>query len=214
MFRCVSVLVFAAVSISFMPLPARAQSQDAASGIAGAWRLNHELSGDPLTISPMPTGGTRQGGGYNGGGGGGVRGGFGGGGTFGGGGYRGGGGAERVSDEDFKKMRALAGEASRRPDHLAITFKDGSATFTDDTGAVHTFPVNDKKADVEFGAERIETRSRWANTMLVQEFKAAQLTLTRTVQTSTDGKELIVTIRTGAGRGGESSAKYVYDHDE
>ena len=96
MSRSVSLLLITVISVAVAPLRARAQSprdSNPGNSIAGAWRLNHELSGDPMTISPMPAPGGRQGGGFGGGFGGGGRGGGFGGGSFGGGGGRSGGGS-------------------------------------------------------------------------------------------------------------------------
>ncbi len=195
--------------------PAAAQD----NGIAGAWRLNKDLSAEPAPATEagqLPPGG-RSGGGIGGRTGSSGRGGgrgFGGrsGGGFGGG--RGGAmGGASVSQEDQARMRELTREMNQPPERLALEVSGTGLIVTDDTGAVRTFPIGEKK-DVDFGSVSIDVRTRWDGATLIQDFKGGPMTMTRTFQVVTGGRQLVVTYRTSGGRGGQQpSMKYVYDRE-
>jgi len=199
--------------------------------IAGTWHLNEELSPDASRRSQAPpdagSGGTgdtgrrvggrggygRPGGGGGGfGGGGGRRGGMG----RGGGGFGGGRGSLAEGAEDRNRMRALIREMRQEPKRLALVVKDKQLNATEDDGAVITLPLNDKKTKVELDGEKIEARAKWDGANLVTEWSAARVKLTRTYESSADGKVLTVRVVPQEKKGSAPvgpSMMLVYDRD-
>jgi hypothetical protein len=215
-------------------LAAGSTTNPSAPLIAGAWHLNEDLSPDASRQRPGTPDGTppdtgdsgRRGrGGYGRPGGGGF-GGFGGG--FGrdgggGGGRRGGLGGGRGSiaagAEDRNRMRALMREMRQAPKRLALVVTD-TLKATEDDGTVLTLPLNDKKTKVELGGETIEARAKWDGANIVTEWEAGRVKLTRTFNSSPDGKVLTVVVAPknhdqNGDRGGPPlrSMTFVYDRD-
>jgi hypothetical protein len=200
--------------------------------LAGAWHLNEELSPDAAKRQqPSDTGGdpTRDGGrrggrgGYGRPGGGGGFGGFGGGmgrrgGMGRGGGGFGGGGRAGMAEgaEDRNRMRVLMREMRQAPKRLALVVKDKQLSATEDDGTVFSLPLTDKKTKVELGGEKLEARAKWDGSNIVTEWSAAKIKLTRTYESSPDGKVMTVRVIPQEKKGSAPvgpSMMLVYDRD-
>lgn len=169
--------------------------------IAGAWKINTQLSspslGSALGQNQPPAG--------RGGSTGGRRGGRGGGG-FGGG--RGGGNPEQAL-----QMRVLMREVTQPPDELTIVVTATQVTFTDGMGVIRRFQTNDKKEKVEFGTAKIDAKTKWDKDVLTFAMTAGQLKVTETYQARAEGSQLVATVKAeGGGRGGSAQPiRRVYD---
>jgi len=176
--------------------------------IAGAWRLNKEASRvEPGGTTSMPRDPVAQGRGD------GFRGRGGRGGPGFGDGRGSGGGAP--NEKNQAKIQALMHEVTAPPDRMAILIKNDLLTIAEGTGAVRRFPINGRRADVEFGAASIETHTTWKGTTLSQELKAGEVACVRTYELASENSaQLIVTMTmSGDARGGRSPAKFIYDRE-
>ena len=189
-----------------------AQDRIAVSGaaVAGAWRLNRELStkapqgmpgfGDDAGGRGRGAGGGPPGGGMGGPPGGGMGGPPGGGmgGPPGGGmgGPPGGGMGGPPSEEEMKRMRDIFREASESPEQIVIAPGDGVVTITDSNGLVRKFATNYKKEKHQTAAGVVETKTKWEGAALVIETSAGSgLKVTRSYRLTPEGRQLMVEVK-------------------
>jgi hypothetical protein len=181
-----------------------AQEQNAvpATAIAGAWRLNRELS----TKAPqgMPGVGDESGGRGRGFGGGPPGGGMGGppGGGMGGppgggmGGPPGGGMGAPPSEQEMKRMRDVLREASEAPEQVVIAPSDGIVAITDSNGLVRKFATSYKKEKHQTTVGVVETRTRWQGAVLTIETNpGGGLKVTRSYSLAPEGRQLVVEVK-------------------
>jgi hypothetical protein len=197
LFFCLSTLQ--APAVAQMPAPVL----PAAERVSGAWTLNKDLSTKPAT----PPGQQTRGGDRSGGGGGGRRGGFGGGRMGGGpsGGRSGGRGG------DAAKGMNLVRELGQSPDSLTIVLHDAALSITDSDGVSRKFAVDGKTEKIAIGGDSIDVKSRWNDDAIEQEFKAGSMKLVRTIETTTDGHQLVITVRPKDEDGAGRFDRFVYD---
>ena len=178
LFFCLTALVPSAARQS--PAPALPAPQR----LNGVWTINKDLSTKPAAPpSQDGRGGDR-------GGGGGRRGGFGGG-RMGGGP----GGGARMGGTDAAKAMALIRELGQSPDSLTIVMHETTLTVTDSDGVSRRFAVDGKAEKVAIGGESVEVKSRWTDDTLEQEFKIGSTKLIRLIDTTPDGRQLVLTVR-------------------
>jgi hypothetical protein len=212
---CLSLLA----SPSAQAAAAQTPREPAPVRLNGVWDLNKDISTKPM--APRPESGRegddggRSGGGRPGGGGGGRMPGMGGGR---GGGMRGGGGGRSGgSAEDIRKARSVMEELSQSPDRLTIVSKPDAVSITDPSGVIRKFVPNDKTEKVAMNGETIEVKSKWDGEVMTQEFKAGSAKFTRTIETTVDGHQLVITVMPkgdGGGVAGPSFMRFVYDRSQ
>ncbi len=173
-----------------------AQDRNAVPGaaVAGAWRLNRDLS----TKAPqgMPGFGDDAGGRGRGAGGGPPGGGMGGppGGRM--GGPQGGGMGGPPSEEEMKRMRDIFREASESPEQIVIAPGHGVVTITDSNGLVRKFATNYKTEKHQTAAGVVETKTKWEGAALVIETSAGSgLKVTRSYRLTPEGRQLMVEVK-------------------
>lgn len=198
-----ALFVSLAFVISSPPQQPAPTPLSAAERLNGAWTLNKDLSTKPAAAPGQ--GGSS---GDRGGGGGGRRGGFGGG-RMGGG--RSGGARSRI--QDGVKAMALIRELGQSPDALTMVLHDAALSITDSDGVSRRFTVNGKSETVAIGGDTIDVKSRWDDDALEQEFKVGSTKLIRTIETTTDGHQLVITVRPKGEdeRQGGRFDRFVYD---
>ena len=200
------------------PTSAQTPQQPAPDRLNGIWDLNKDQSTKPMAAPGGrgdDPGGRPGGGGPPGGGGmpgGGPPGGMGGGR---GGGMRGGGGPDGPggNSDDMKKLRAVMQEIGQAPVRLMIASHDGIVSITDPEGVVRRFAVTGKMEKVAINGSTIEITSAWAGESLSQEFKVGSNRFVRTIDTTPDGRQLLVTM-TPKGNNATGTAavqRFVYD---
>lgn len=213
LFLCLSLLVAPSAQAAVAQTP----QEPAPVRLNGVWDLNKDLSTKPMA-PPGESGreGDRGGGRRPGGGGGGMPGGMGGGR---GGGMRGGGGGGRGggSADDIRKARTVMQELGQSPARLTIVSKPDAVSITDPEGVIRKFVTNGKTDKVAMNGETIEVKSKWDGEVLTQEFKAGSAKFTRTIETTIDGHQLVITVTPkgdGGGVAGPSFMRFVYDRSQ
>lgn len=212
--------LFLVLALGVVPLaqePATAPQQPAHVRLNGVWDLNKDLSTKPMA-APGERGGDsgERGSGRSGSGGGGgsMPGGMGGGR---GGGMRGGGGEGRGNAGDLRKARDVMQELGQSPRRLTIVSKPTEISTADPEGVVRKFVVDGKTEKVAISGNTIEVKSKWDGEVLTQEFKAGSAKFIRTIETTIDGHQLVVTV-TPKGDGGSAAApaflRFVYDRSQ
>jgi hypothetical protein len=182
------------------PAGAQAPASAPAQRVSGVWALNKDLSTKPASLPRQnPQGGDR-------GGGGGRRGGFGGG-RMGGG--RSGGG--RSSGRDAITAMSLIRELGLSPEQLTIVLHDAALTITDSDGVSRKFAVDGKSEKVAIGGDSIDVKSRWHDEAIEQEFKIGSTKLVRLIETTTDGHQLVISVRPAKDDGAGRFDRFVYD---
>jgi len=129
-----------------------------------------------------------------------------------GGGMRGGGGA---SPDDLRKARAIMQELGQSPERLTIVSRPDAVTLTDTEGVVRKFVTDGKTDKVAINGNTIEVKSKWDGEALTQEFKAGSAKFTRTLETTVEGHQLVITVTPNGGGGGAAGPavmRFVYDH--
>lgn len=73
--------------------------------------------------------------------------------------------------------------------------------------------MNGKSETVAIGGETIDVKSSWDDDALEQEFKVGSTKLIRTIETTTDGHQLVITVRPKSEdeRQGGRFDRFVYD---
>lgn len=200
----VTALFFCLVSLSQAPAAQPpAAAAPAPSRLSGVWNINKDISTKPATPPGQDGRGGERGGG-NRSGGGGRRGGFGGGRM--GGGRSGGGGRS-----DAAKGMALIRELGQSPESLTIVLHDGALTITDSDGVSRKFAIDGKTEKIAIGGDSIEVKSHWTDDTLEQEFKLGSFKLLRMFDTTTDGHQLVITVKPKDEDGAGRFDRFVYD---
>ena len=205
----VAAYIFLAASgaaVAQAPSTVSAASQPAADRLNGIWDLNRDLSTKPMGAPGEPGAEGGRGGGRPGGGGGrggGMR----------GGGGRGGGGGGGGGADDMRKARSVMQEIGQSPSRLTILSRDRALTLTDPEGVVRKFALSGKKEKVAINGSTVEVTSKWNGDVVTQVFKVGSTKFERTVETTTDGHQLVITVtpKGSGGPAGPSFMRYVYD---
>jgi len=149
------------------------------------WTINKDLSTTPAAMPGDRAGGAggdRSGGSNRG--------------SFGGGrGARGGRGAGGSSVADARKAMALMRELGQAPDSLTIVSHDDQVSITDSDGVTRKFAASGKVEKIAIGGETVDVKSRWNDEVFAQEFKVGSVVLVRMIETTTDGHQLVMTIK-------------------
>jgi hypothetical protein len=178
-------MVTALLLCTAMLLPAgdvqEAPTAPAPERLNAVWALNKDLSTKPAAVAD------RIGGGEDRSGGAGRRGGFSGG--------RGGGRGRGGAPGDAQQAMRLLRELGQSPDTLTIVSRDGLVSITDNDGVTRRFTANGKAEKVAIAGETIDVKTRWTDEVLDQEFKIGSTTLVRMIETTTDGHQLVITVK-------------------
>lgn len=196
----VTMICLAASLAGGLISPPPHQGLPAPDRLNGVWDLNTDLS----TAPPASPGEGRSG--PSEGGPGGRRGG----GRPGGGMGRGGrpGGAS-----ESREARAALAEFDRAPRRWMISLTAGTLSLTDGDGVVRRFAPTGKKEKVAMNGEAVEVKTAWDGDVLTQSIKGGGVTITRTLETTVEGRQLVVTVTAKGGPGG-APLRYVYDRAE
>ena len=173
------------------------------SAYFGGWTLNRELSSQPPSLEPSRGDHGRLGGGRGGG-------------DFGGPGGRGGVGRPPFDPEQMKRTTGLMQELMAPLAHLVITSAEGGAIrFTEADGLSRKFVPNDTKEKHQFVNGTIETKTKWEDGELRQEFLLAEgMRLVRTYAVTPEPKQLVVATTMDGGPGGRRDPiRFVYEAD-
>lgn len=202
------VLSLLALPVSQEPAALNAPRDPGPVRLNGIWDLNKDLSTKP-SAAPVEPGGQGARGGQSSGGGG-YRGGS-------GVGYRGGGNGGRGGSDPMREVRALVRELEQSAVRITIVSRPESVSVTDTEGVVRKFQTNGKPDSVAINGNTIEVKSKWTGDILSQEFKAGSVTFVRTVETTVDGHQLLITLtpkgdKTGVA--GPAFMRFVYDRGQ
>ena len=192
-------------ALAALPRPiAQEQSAAPTAAIAGAWRLNRDLS--PKAPQGMPAPGDHPGGRGRGTGGGPPAGGM--------GGPPGGGMGAPPNEEEMKRMRDILRDAAEAPNQIVIAPGDGVVTITDSNGLARKFATNNKKEEHQTTAGVVETRTKWEGAVLTIETRAGSgLKITRFYRLAPEGRQLVVEVKIENSRFPEKMPpmRFVYD---
>lgn len=186
----------------------------ARKNIMGAWRFNKDESDDPRDKIHQSSGngGNQGGGGY-----GGPRIGFpggpvGGGGPMGGGGGPYGGG-RRSQDDESNRLPSELVNPVREIQVLQRNQGDPEVEMVDDRDHRHIFYTDGRKIEKQKDPALEEVSARWDGNRLVTDEKSPHNgKLSRTFEVSSDGKQLLETIRVTDSKGNHPiTVNYVYD---
>jgi hypothetical protein len=164
--------------------------------VAGAWKLNRELSSlPPAGAEGRPPGERRAGGGRGGG-----RGGF--------GGIPGiGGGTGQPSDDEIHKREVVRRRLYEFPERLVIVHEDNTVSITDGYGRHLSFKADGKKQQQVTGDGEFKTKTHFegANLIIEEDFGGPKVTTTYTpVLGGGEILRLEVTLKIEGVRGGPS----------
>lgn len=106
---------------------------------------------------------------------------------------------------------ALIRELGQSPETLTIVLHDAALNITDSDGVSRKFAVDGKTEKVAIGGDSIEVKSRWTDDTLEQEFKVGSTSLVRTLETTTDGHQLVITVRPKKDDGAGRFDRFVYE---
>lgn len=198
-------------AVSAQPAPAPPKKPEVAprKDIMGAWRFNKDESDDPrekLRQARDADSGSRGGGGY-----GGPRVGWpGGGGPMGGGGY----GGHRSSSQDDESSRL--GDLVNPARELQIIRRspnDPEVEMIDDRERRRIFYTDGRKIEKQKDPGMEEISAHWEENKLVTDEKGPHNgKLSRTLEVSSDGKQLLETVRATDSKGNHPlTVQYVYD---
>jgi len=193
----------AAPTVPAVPVVAAVPAGPRESGpvrLNGIWDLNKDLSTKPNVV-PADAGGRSGGGG--GGRGGGMRG--------------GGGGGSRPGAGAMNEVRALLRDLEQSAVRLTIVSRPDSVSVTDTEGVIRKFVTDGKPDKVAINGTTIDVKSKWDGDVLNQEFRAGSAKFLRSVETTTDGHQLLITITPkgdGGGVAGPAYMRFVYDRSQ
>lgn len=183
--------------------------------VSGEWARNADLSTDLRAAAEGRRGGGPEGGppgrGGGGGFGGGGRGGGGRGGFAGGlGGDRGGGDSEKMR-EQMQQARRLLDDA---PASMVVVYSEPKLSMAAPDGRTRTLYTDRRKQKINNG--NAEVQARWDDGRIVAETKFGSIKVAETFVLSSEGRQLVVTVKMdggGGGRGGagELQVRHVYD---
>jgi hypothetical protein len=198
-------------SVASAPPPPKKKELPARRNILGAWRFNKDESDDPRQKAHQqdPDGSNRGGGGY-----GGPRVGFpGGGGPMGGPGGPGGPyGGHRTQDDETSRMGELVNPV-RELQVLHRNESDPEVEMIDDHERRHIFYTDGRKIEKQKDPGLEEISARWDGDRLVTDEKGPHNgKISRTFEISSDGQQLLETIRVTDSKGNHPlTVNYVYD---
>lgn len=121
------------------------------------------------------------------------------------------------------QARAVLRELDAPPDVLNVVAATDKVSLTSGDGTVRKFDVTGKKEAIEFGTAKVEVTSKWNGPELEQDMTTGQFKITRTLQTTDEGRRLIVTVliapvsdrssgaQGGAPRASSQPIKAIYD---
>jgi hypothetical protein len=178
--------------------------------ILGAWRFNKDDSDDPRQKARQqdPDSGNRGGGGY-----GGPRVGFpGGGGPMGGPGGPSGGHRNTTQDDETSRMGELVNPV-RELQVIRHHEGDSEVEMIDDRERRHIFYTDGRKIEKQKDLSLEEISARWDGDRLVTDEKGPHNgKISRTFELSSDGRQLLETIRVTDSKGNHPmTVNYVYD---
>lgn len=104
-------------------------------------------------------------------------------------------------------------ELGRSPVRLVIASKADSVSITDPDGVIRKFVTDGKTDKVAINGSTIDVKSKWDGEVLDQEFKAGSAKVSRTIETTIDGHQLVITVMPkgdGGGAAGPSFRRFVY----
>lgn len=120
-----------------------------------------------------------------------------------------------ASGGDMQKVRAVMQELGQSPARLTIVSRDGAVSITDPEGVNRRFIANGKSEKVAINGSTVEVKSTWDGEPLTQEFKAGNARFVRTFETTTDGRQLVVTVTPKDGAAsGPGFQRFVYARAE
>lgn len=175
------------------PQPAPATAKDPRLAIAGTWILNEQFSTRAPEVAVGPNSGQANPG---------V--------LVGDRGYRG-------RNQETAGSRIALRELTQPFDQMVVTSDGTNVSVTGDSGKAEDYVADDKPGTVLLDGAKTSVRSVWQKNILMQEFKIGTTKVTRMLQTSDEGIQLIVTVRVEAGErdtGVASSitpSQFVYD---
>ena len=182
-----------AISLVVPALPSARQALD----VAGAWKLNKELS---TATNSYGGGGERRPGGGGGGRGGGGRGGYGGRGGFGGGGS-----ANGPKPSEVLKMEAVRSRMTEISERLIIVHDGNSVSITDANGRRMSYHADGKKQQQVTGDGEFKTITKFDGWKLIVEEDFGGPKVTTTYTPTLEGGEirrLEVVVKADMGGGG------------
>jgi hypothetical protein len=87
-------------------------------------------------------------------------------------------------------------------------------SLTDDEGVIRKFVANGKGDKVAINGSETDVKTKWDGDVLTQEFKVGSAKFVRTIETTTDGHQLVITVTPkgdGGGVAGPAFLRFVYD---
>jgi hypothetical protein len=196
-------------SVEAAPPPPRKPQVPPRKDILGAWRFNKDESDDPRqkVHQSKDDGSNRGGGGY-----GGPHIGFPGGGPMGGGGPYGGGGHRTPQEEDSARLGDLVNPAFELQ-LLRHNAADPEVELIDDRQRRHIFYTDGRKIEKQKDPSLEEVSARWDGNRLITDEKGSHNSkISRTFEVSSDGKQLLETVRVTDSKGNHPvTINYVYD---
>jgi len=121
------------------------------------------------------------------------------------------GGSRSAGRSDSAKGMNLIRELGQSPEQLTIVLHDAALTFTDSDGVSRKFSVDGKGEKIAIGGDSIDVKSQWHDEAIEQEFKIGSTKLTRLIETTTDGHQLVITVRPKDDDGAGRFDRFVYD---
>jgi len=128
-----------------------------------------------------------------------------------------GGGGRGGPNDSMREVRALLRDLEQSAVRITIVSRPESVSVTDAEGVIRKFVINGKTDKVAINGNTIDVKSKWDGDVLNQEFKAGSITFIRTVETTIEGRQLLITITPKgdkAGVAGPSFMRFVYDRSQ
>jgi len=197
-------------SVAAAPPPPKKPELPPRKNILGAWRFNKDESDDPrqkVHQTADPDGGNRGGGGY-----GGPRVGFPGGGPMCGTGNRGPYPGHRTQEDDSARLGDLVNPV-REVQIIRRNESDPEVELIDDRERRHIFYTDGRKIEKQKDPSLEEISARWDGNRLITDEKGPHNSkISRTFEVSSDGKQLLESIRVSDSKGNHPyTVNYVYD---
>ncbi len=105
----------------------------------------------------------------------------------------------RGRNQETAGARIALRELTQPSDQLVVKSDGTNVSVTGDSGKAEDYVADDKPTTVLLDGARTNVRSVWQKNILMQEFRIGTSRVTRTIQTSDEGIQLIVTVRVEAG---------------
>lgn len=123
----------------------------------------------------------------------------------------------RGRSQETAGSRIALRELTQPSAQLVVTSDGTRVTITGDSQRAEEYTADDKAATVLLDGAKTDVRAGWQKNILVQEFKVGAARVTRMLQTSDEGIQLIVTVRVESSErdagsaSGMAPAQFVYD---